>query len=183
MLSRPGGWTLSELLIGLLLSCLLSVAVGRFYVDLLGQDLRLLRQRELAQTLSWLLDRLERDIRYSLPLEAGRADLLVREQCLLTRHDEGEGRSWRGYRYHTGRQTVLVRGWSQAPDLHTACDDGQGWQPLLPDHLQIVGLEMRWLSSGNGLYQLMLRGRDSRDEQSWWQGSRVVWWRAYLEAA
>ena len=54
MLSRLGGWTLSELLIGLLLSCLLSVAVGRFYVDGLGQSLRLLRQLELAQTLSWL---------------------------------------------------------------------------------------------------------------------------------
>lgn len=183
MLSRAGGWSLSELLIGLLLASLLSVAVGRFYVDLLGQDLRLLRQRELAHTLSWLLDRLEQDIRYSLPLEAGRTELLVREHCLLTLHDGSEGRSWRGYRYHAVRQTVLVRGWSQAPDLDTACDDGQGWQPLLPEHLQIAGWEMGWLPSGNGLYRILLRGRDSRDALSWWQGARLVWWRAYQEAA
>lgn len=183
MLSRTGGWTLSELLIGLLLASLLSVAVGRFYVDLLGQDLRLLRQRELAHTLSWLLDRLEQDIRYSLPLPANSPSLLVREQCLLTVHDGAEGRSWRGYRFHVARQTVLARGWSQAPDLETACDDGQGWQPLLPDHLHISVLEMTWLPSANGLLRITLQGRDNRDALSRWQGSRVIWWRAYPEAA
>ncbi len=181
MLRSSGGWTLSELLIGLLLSSVLSVAVGRFFVDLLGQDLRLLRQRELAHTLSWLMDRLEQVIRHSARWQSAPVSLLADEFCLLTLQITAEGSSWRGYRFHADRQTVLVRGWNQAPNVTTACAEGQGWQPLLPEHVQIIHWQLQPRSEHPGLMQIALRASDRRDPALHWQGHRLVWWRQYAE--
>ncbi len=181
---RPGGFTLTELLVAMTLGAVLLTGLLAFFAGLLDMQSRLLRQQRLHQALAGLMTVMVHDIRRAgFWAHAGRtvgtpagdtlaflsaadnpfsAALRHDGSCLLYAYDlDGNGRQdrneQRGFRLQAG---ILLTRRSGRP-RERECATGRWWRLSDPAALQVTRLEFR-------IHRL---DRDTREDQ--WHGLGV----------